>query len=535
MELEKPRSTHPSSPLPGAARRTWLGWLSSTHRWLGVGLSIMFALWFATGAVLLFVPFPALAPAERLAHLPPIDLADIHVTPGEALAASASVSPSDMRMIQGPDAPVYVIGDADGHVVSVNAKDGHRVLDIGATGAAKLALAFSGRRANSVVGPFPYDQWVVHQKFDSLRPFYRVGLDGQDSAELYVSAHTGDIVQQTNAVQRRWNYVGAVVHWIYPTIIRKNFALWDNLVWCVALAGLCLAISGATLGLIRTSRSMGRPRQPAISPYRGLFRWHHIAGLGTGSFLLTWIFSGWLSMDHGRLFSTGTASPQLMEAYFGMTLGDAAAQVSVADMAKLAGAREILLARVDGRAFLAARTASAATNVIENLAAPLHPLLGGFPPGLILSGVRKAWPEPAVISSGPVAADDAYENLVTEPNADRLMRVKLADAASSWLDIDEADAHVKTVMDRSRRLYRWIYYGMHTFDLPFLSTHDDLRKAIILVLLAGGEGLSLTGLILGIRKLRQLESSSGILSLLGLHRSLSRSIQSHLQFGGDRK
>jgi hypothetical protein len=36
--------------------------------------------------------------------------------------------------------------------------------------------------------------------------------------------------------------------------------------------------------------------------YRGLQRWHHITGLIFAPFLLAWIFSGFLSMDDGRLF-----------------------------------------------------------------------------------------------------------------------------------------------------------------------------------------------------------------------------------------
>ena len=45
-----------------------------------------------------------------------------------------------------------------------------------------------------------------------------------------------------------------------------------------------------------------------VSPYSGWQKWHHLLGLACMTFVLTWIFSGWLSMDHGRLFSTGKLS-----------------------------------------------------------------------------------------------------------------------------------------------------------------------------------------------------------------------------------
>src|SRR5262249_47343743 len=45
------------------------------------------------------------------------------------------------------------------------------------------------------------------------------------------------------------------------------------------------------------------------SPYRGWHALHHVIGLIAMVFVLTWIISGWLSMDHGRLFSRGQLTP----------------------------------------------------------------------------------------------------------------------------------------------------------------------------------------------------------------------------------
>lgn len=36
------------------------------HKWLGLGLALLFLMWFATGIVMYLVPFPGLAPEERL-------------------------------------------------------------------------------------------------------------------------------------------------------------------------------------------------------------------------------------------------------------------------------------------------------------------------------------------------------------------------------------------------------------------------------------------------------------------------------------
>ena len=39
------------------------------HRWLGVAFGLLFAMWFVTGIVMHFVPFPALTETERVEGL----------------------------------------------------------------------------------------------------------------------------------------------------------------------------------------------------------------------------------------------------------------------------------------------------------------------------------------------------------------------------------------------------------------------------------------------------------------------------------
>jgi uncharacterized iron-regulated membrane protein len=72
----------------------------------------------------------------------------------------------------------------------------------------------------------------------------------------------------------------------------------------VSLVALIVAISGGILGILRMKIAHWR----IVSPYSGWQKWHHVLGLACTTFVLTWMFSGWLSMDHGRLFSTGKLS-----------------------------------------------------------------------------------------------------------------------------------------------------------------------------------------------------------------------------------
>lgn len=59
-------------------------WLYLVHRWLGVLLCSVFALWFISGIVMMYVGYPKLTPAERLEHLPPLRGVPIALEPAQA-------------------------------------------------------------------------------------------------------------------------------------------------------------------------------------------------------------------------------------------------------------------------------------------------------------------------------------------------------------------------------------------------------------------------------------------------------------------
>ena len=64
-------------------------WLFLLHRYFGIGMCLLFALWFASGIVMMYVEYPELTEQERLGHLPSIDARRISVTTEAAVAASS--------------------------------------------------------------------------------------------------------------------------------------------------------------------------------------------------------------------------------------------------------------------------------------------------------------------------------------------------------------------------------------------------------------------------------------------------------------
>jgi hypothetical protein len=191
--------------------------IATLHRWWGVAFCLLFAMWFASGIVMHFVPFPARSEAPLPNGL-------------DALRATAE--------------------------------------------------------------SIDYDQWTVGGDFDSDRPLARIALHDAAGSEIYVSAQSGKVVLTTTRNQRLLNYVGSVAHWFYPTPLRHHKRVWNALMWWLSL----LATAGAALGVV-----LGVTRLGTAPASRGLKRWHHIGGLILAPFILSWIFSGFLSMDESLL------------------------------------------------------------------------------------------------------------------------------------------------------------------------------------------------------------------------------------------
>jgi hypothetical protein len=198
------------------------------HRWLGVAFCLLFAMWFASGIVMHFVPFPAFAEADRVAGLAPIDLARVEYGSGEALRSSGIEDAARIRLVQRSDGPVYVVPGSN-RTAALRAAD----LSDAAVHSQPLALAiatdYAAHRqweaaAAEIFGPTGYDQWTVPNGFDRYRPLYRVALNDGPGTELYVSAVAGEVVLDTTRHERAWNYVGSIAHWIYPTALRSHAA-----------------------------------------------------------------------------------------------------------------------------------------------------------------------------------------------------------------------------------------------------------------------------------------------------------------------
>ena len=460
----------------------------------------MFTAWFASGIVMIYVPFPSLSDAERIERAEVVDISNI-TSLSEPFIATGIDTASRIRLLQYQSRPILIAEDYSNNSVAVFADSSELVPTLTAADSQNISENFSDASIVSISDPIMYDQWVVHDRFDPYRPFFRVELGDEDRTHIYISAKTTEVLQKTNRQQRVWNYFGAVVHWIYPTIIRKDWALWDQLVWWVSLFGILGVIAGMILGVKHSVAGWKLGSRGIASPFSGWLAWHHKIGFIFGVFVLLWIFSGWLSMDHGRLFSMPDPTAKQEADVRGISLSSALSRIRQEHLVEFPDIKEFEISALANQAILIAKSDKASDLLL------LVPDLNPNRENLISaarSAVSRAWPSKTIKESYMVTADDVYGHLREGSLPESTLRIVLADIDETWIHINLDDGQIISVMDKSRRMYRWLFNGIHSLDLPGLVNRRPLWDVLMVVLMIIGFTFSLTGLVIAYKKLARM-------------------------------
>lgn len=472
-------------------------WLYCLHRWTGILLCLFFAIWFVSGVVMMYVPFPSFRGPERVATSAPIDWGRVRVDPGTALAALHLPDfPAEMRLGMTAGEPVYRFVTAGGRR-AVSATTGQEITRIFAKEAGAIASAYLHARPLSVE-PVEHDQWVVTKAYKAMAPFWRVRMADAAGTDLYVAQHTGEIVQNTTAHERFWNWLGAVPHWIYFEALRVHQEPWRQTVLWTSGIGIIGAIAGIWIGILRM-RLRTRYRSGSMSPYRGWMKWHHLAGLIGGVFLVTWIFSGWLSMSPwGGLRDKGGA--EIAERYAGAkpdwpTLSPAA----LARGGK--GASEVTFGWFAGHPVAVALTPDGGKRQLDGRTGrPFAPS-----EARIIAAARAALSSAPLIATERLTQPDYYWYTTGDPRRDErplpVLRLRFGDGSQTWLHIDPATGRLFGQMGSGARSYRWLFSALHSFDLPPLLAVRPLRDALMWLLSAAGLVISVSGIVVGWRHL----------------------------------
>jgi hypothetical protein len=474
--------------------------LRQFHRWLGAGLSLLVLIWFASGMVMTFAGFPSVSEHERLTHAGPLLAATLRVEPPRVLAASG-------RQVDS---------------VSVEAWGGRALYRVRANGKATAIYADSGEQASflderalrteanawftaSVVRSDrieEVDQWTPQADRDGELPFLRLRADDSDGSELYISLVDGKIVQATTRRARLFAWFGAIPHWVYPIQLRRHTGTWRVTVIVLASLAASMCVAGLIHGLI-TAR-FARRRRLTLSPFRdsGL-AWHHVLGLGFGVVSFTWLASGVLSFDPLGNWASSEPSEADIAAFRGGGLAPESFSRPLAEALEecrsslKTDVKRIELARAGGAPFYVCKSDSGATRVVS-AAAPQPPTaspslaqVGGF--------ARKLGRGARVTSEAWLTSGDAYY-YPTHFAPDLpfpVLRTRFESGLVTY--VNPTDLTVVRCYSPGAAVYRWLYHGLHSWDLPYLYRRRWLWHPVIVIALLSGAALAGSGVWLSLR------------------------------------
>ncbi|MGQ0554479.1 MAG: hypothetical protein ACT4PN_00845 [Nitrospiraceae bacterium] len=473
-------------------------WLWTIHRVLGTGMALLVMLWFGSGAVLLFVPYPSLSEEERFRWLEPLQL-DGCCVPLELIWNQVGLisEVERVRLFMNSGRPIYVIHFLDGTLKSLWADQGEPLLKVTQPDAIRTTREGQPLEVGSTVETLWDDQWTVHQRFDEHRPLRKIQLHDAEGTEWYLSSTTGELLMDTTAFERQWNTVGALIHWLYVPMLRRHWALWDQTVWWLAAVGFITAVSGLVLGIQHVCRGRGQRLANRLS---GIKRWHHLGGMAIGTVVCTWLFSGMLSMDHDRWFSRGEPTVDQRQRFMGgilapedigVQLGDAMRQAKLGDAVK-----EILLMKVGGASYYVFRS-NPEQQVVMSAVSPQAPA-PRFSLDTLADAAKTVIPAQQIDRSEIAQGDLYYYSTLHHSRPRSGLRIVLDDSAQTWIHIDTTTGQLIELIDDGGRVYRWLFHGLHSWDIPFLLEYDRQRRLVLLGLCVTGFLFSLSGVYLGI-------------------------------------
>ncbi len=460
------------------------------HRYLGVVVGLLMALWCLSGFVMMYSGYPQLSGAQKLKGLPPLNLASATPRPPLQLADDSKVTGFRLQMMS--DRPVLLVGLGRRQRL-LDLTTGTDLDEVDAPTALAVASAFA--KGNAIAGK-PHDlgvidddQWTV-EGAEARGPVRHIRFDDPAATHLYIPTASGEPSQITTGRTRFWGWLGAVPHWLFPTVLKRNNELWTQVVIYASLIGVFLTATGLFVGITRFRRyKSGR-----WSPYRGWFYWHHIAGLVFGILTLTWVGTGLLTMnpwgygesDVGQAERAGLAGTvtgadlkQFLAAAPSFVHGD----LAQLNAATLGGKLYVMAVQRDGT--------SQRLNA-QGAPAPLQELE--------LTAAMKGMGGPAVAKFTRMAGPDAYYYTnYDRPAVLPAYRADTGDARHSTYYIDAASGRMVFAIDDGGRQSRWIRTGLHDFDFAWMRARP-IWDVIVLILLAGVTGTCITGAWLSIKR-----------------------------------
>lgn len=466
------------------------------HRYMAVAVGFLMTLWCLSGFVMMYQGMPSLRGEDRLRGLDPLELADCCNL--DALPADAEPVNSFRVEMQNGEAVLRAGGgfgrrdSAIGETTLLRTGEplaelsDDQVLAV----AAKYGRGINIEQIPRSLGIVEIDQWTL-QSARRNRPTHHIAFDDPAGTEIYVNGSTGEVYLDTNRRERILAWLGAIPHWLYPTVLRQNGPLWTQIVIWTSVIGTFLAATGLYVGISRLKRRKKDGKW--TSPFRGWWYWHHMLGLFFGVLTLTWVFSGLMTMNPWGALDGRGGGGELRARITGSS--------SWGDVKRFLTAAQTKLPRNEFVQF----QGSTFDNRLYVMATRKDGTRERFDADGNAAQIGRAAVE-AVIARLPVLSSELLEEEDSyyyghKNGADLpVYRVTLDDEQRTLLYINPETGAFRSV-DSNGRWSRWIRRGLHGLDFSGLRVRPIWDIAVIL-LLAGVTAVCATGTWMAFKRVR---------------------------------
>lgn len=486
----------------------------------------MVAVWFTSGIVMMYYRWPAYTESELLRQLrpfkPPATLVGFavaeHAAEGrlDRLMFPPTVmgkTPVGGRLMRWSDRLAYQIwGEQSGHWIElalVDAQTGAVLSPISRSAAGVVAAerVAPGTPVTSVELLTRGDHYMENRDYRHEFPAYRVRFGDAPQTAIYVEQRGGTAFGVATRATRVTTWLGTVPHWLYfQWLLQDREGLWEVLSITLPTVAIMLALTGITFGFwqLFPNRRRGRWRPTA---YRGVSKWHHLAGVVFGVLVLMWTTSG-VFQNLGT--STIARDGQASRVRAGSVQWDAI-RVSEAEA----------ISRLQAAVATAARPI--AIDLLQFRGAPGYDVhladggeywvdaVNGTVRGDMTADQARDAARQIIGESVPIEGvvritqyDSYYYARHGRERHLPAWRVLFADAGRSAVYLDPVNGTPVGFADREARAWRWARDGLHTFDYPFLNQKRPLWDIVVLPLLIGGAMSALTGAWLLVRRVRRM-------------------------------
>ena len=463
--------------------RKVLGFLFKIHKITGLSIAVFFSMWFVTGIVLVYHPYPKVA--EKL------------------MFKKKETLPSSLPELSS------VLSKMDGEFKSLSLKQfqGQTLFsvdeapDITFDVVEKVAKHWIDAPIERVDTLRQREQWVLFTKYDKELPIYKFYFDDAQKHELFISGRTAEVLQMTTSRQRLWAWLGAIPHKFYIPCIRRDVDVWQNMVAIVS--GICLiaSLTGWLLGILLWIKHYQK-KHVWQNPYKKRwYRWHFSFGLVFGIFLIGWALSGIFAMQRvpqwmvpmegdysfktSRLWGRGLLPIEayqldyrkLKEAYPDLKEVEWLRFADIPTYRVITGQEEFLV--------------DASTDEIKNLQIPEE---------TIVKGLKKLHGNEVEMK---VSLLTEFDNYYLSRRVDLelpVYKIEVADANGSLYYVNPSTGYVR-YLNNNKIVRKWLFNGIHYLDIDWLVARPWLWYTCIWLLCSGCLVVCISGLVLAWRVL----------------------------------